>query len=151
MAFKGNVLSIPFAITPISIKEILKSKIILISYLSQNEIENDKELNSDYWGPLPSYINKNNISANWLYLPNRKLSFFKNLLFFKKIKEQQINQNNYFSISFFFSLTLLGEIFRNFLFIFRQSRLVSTSIKKESSYYWDLLNNDLKNHYLDQK
>lgn len=141
---RETVLSIPFAITPISIKEILKSKIILISYLSQNEIENDKELNSDYWGPLPSYINKNNISANWLYLPNRKLSFFKNLLFFKKIKEQQINQNNYFSISSFFSLTLLGEIFRNFLFIFRQSRLVSTSIKKESSYYWDLLNNDLK-------
>ena len=74
---RETVLSIPFAITPISIKEILKSKIILISYLSQNEIENDKELNSDYWGPLPSYINKNNISANWLYLPNRKLSFLK--------------------------------------------------------------------------
>jgi surface carbohydrate biosynthesis protein (TIGR04326 family) len=131
--------SLPFALTKTFPAKNLYPKITFITYLTEKE----KKMNMSYWGPLPEYIDKNKVQSNWIYLPNRKIGFIKNFLFFKKTNMQSYNHNNYISISSFFSLEVLKQIIKNFWIIFSSSKYIVSSIKVESSFYWDLIKNDL--------
>ena len=132
-------LSLPFALTKTFPAKNLYPKITFVTYLTEKE----KKMNMSYWGPLPEYIDKNKVQSNWIYLPNRKIGFIKNFLFFKKTNMQSYNHNNYISISSFFSLEVLKQIIKNFWIVFSSSKYIVSSIKIESSFYWDLIKNDL--------
>tara|TARA_B100001093_G_scaffold420282_1_gene412131 strand:+ start:6426 stop:8267 length:1842 start_codon:yes stop_codon:yes gene_type:complete len=150
--FKGLVwllreilFSIPFALLGHTRWRSSSPDNIFISYLSKAEVEcaNFKEFNTNFWGPLPNYLVKKNMSSNWLYLPSRNFNFFSTYKAFKNLKENKNDSNIYSSLSSFFKWSVLKKIIKDIFFILTKGCKIKESLKKDSHIYWPLIQEDV--------
>lgn len=118
---------------------------IFVSYLSKVEVEcsNFKNFNTNFWGPLPNYLVKENISSNWLYLPSRNFNFIATYKAFKKLKKYKNDPNIYVTLSSFFKLSVLKKIIKDIFSILNKASKTKESLKKNTNIYWPLMQEDI--------
>ena len=121
------------------------AKYIFVSYLSTVEVKNscDKDFNSAFWGPLPEFLTKEKVPANWLFLPSRKFNSITTFKAFFKLKKQKGCLHSYTLLSSFFNWRVLFKTIRDWIFVVRNSHKVERELREASGNLWPLIEHDV--------